>query len=174
MNFFIMQTGRSRRWLRAAGLIAMTLVLICGLAAQQGRARGRVVSERTDPATGARWVLMQDAEPSAAPGRWVLAEAGDEKAAGASREATRQKLVIHAGDRIVVEERTAVMRARVEGTALESAGDGGALQTAEDAGELRARLTIGGQLLAVRAIAPGRAEIRKAKTQEAGTEEEET
>ncbi|WP_157439694.1 hypothetical protein [Terracidiphilus gabretensis] len=148
---------RTRHWLRVAGLTGMTAVLICGLTAQQRAADGRIVnerivSERTDPGTGARWVLMRDAEHPAALAHWVLVEAGKERAAGAGAEATGEKLMIHAGDKIVVEEQTSVMRAWLEATALTSAGTGG---------ELRARLAIGGRVLAVRAIAPNTAEMEE-------------
>jgi hypothetical protein len=110
------------------------------------------VSERTDPGTGARWVLMRDAEHPAALAHWVLVEAGVERAAGAGAEATGRKLMIRAGDKIVVEEQTSVMSAWLEATALTSAGSGG---------ELRARLAIGGRVLAVRAIAPKTAEMEE-------------
>ena len=142
----------TRRGLRGAGLTVMTAVLACGLTAQQGAVGGRIVSERTDPGTGARWVLMRDAEHPAALAHWVLVEAGKERAAGAGATTTEQKLMIHAGDKIVVEEQTAVMSAWLEATALTSAGSGS---------ELRARLAIGGRVLAVRAIAPNTAEMEE-------------
>ncbi len=143
---------RTRHWLRVAGLIAMTAMLICGLTAQQSSAGGRIVSERTDPGTGARWVLMRDTGHPAALAHWVLAEAGKDKRTAAGSEASEQKLMICAGDRIVVEERTSVMSAWLEATALTSAATGG---------ELRARLAIGGKVLAVRAIAPDTAEMEE-------------
>ena len=139
---------RMRSWLRVAGWIAGTAMLICGLAAQESPGSERVVAERIDPATGARWELVRDAAHPAAPARWVLSAMG----AGKSSRATAEELkpVIRAGDRIVVEEQTAVLSAWLEATALTSAGSGG---------ELRARLAIGGRVLEARAIAPGRAEI---------------
>ena len=149
----------TRRGLRVAGLTVMTAVLACGLTAQQSAIGGRIVSqrivsERTDPGTGARWVLMRDAEHPAALAHWVLVEAGKERAVGAGAEATGEKLMIHAGDKIVVEEQTAVMSAWLEATALTSAGSGG---------ELRVRLAIGGRVLVVRAIAPATAEMEEEK-----------
>ncbi|MGA2250431.1 hypothetical protein [Terracidiphilus sp.] len=143
---------RIRRWLRVAGLAATAAVLTCELAAQGGAAGGRIVSEITDPGTGARWVLMRDVEHPAAPAYWLLAEAGKQRAAGAGAKATERNLVIRAGDKIVVEEQTAVMSAWLEATALTSAGSGG---------ELRARLAIGGRVMAVRAIAPKTAEMEE-------------
>ncbi len=153
MNF----STRTHHWLRVAGLTVMTAVLVCGLTAQRSAAGGRIVnerivSERTDPGTGARWMLMRDTEHPAAPAHWLLVEAGRERAAGAGAAAPGEKLMIYAGDRIVVEEQTSVMSAWLEATALTSAGTGG---------ELRARLAIGGRVLAVRAIGPATAEMEE-------------
>jgi hypothetical protein len=142
---------RIRAWLRVAGLLAMTVVLICGLSAQESPAGGQVVSRRTDPATGARWALVRDAGHPATLARWVLTGTARIGQAGTSPAAKAEKPVIRAGDRIVVEEQTAVVDAWLEATALTSAGSGDPLQ---------ARLTIGGRVLGARAIAPGRAEIQ--------------
>ncbi len=147
---------RTRRWLRVTGLIAIAVILICGLAAQDASTAGRIASERRDPSTGARWLLMRDAAHPAAPARWVLVEAGREEKLQADKKAAEEDLEIRAGDRIVVEEQTAVMSMQLEATALTSA---------ESGGELRARLAIGGKVIAVRAIGPGRAEIEEEKRQ---------
>jgi hypothetical protein len=148
MSFF----ARIHRLTRVAGLIAVGMALLCGIAAQEGFAGRQIVSERRDPATGARWVLMRDAEHLAAPAHWFLAEAGKERGAGAGVYSAERRLMIHSGDKIVVREQTAVLSAWFEATAMTSA---------ENGGELRARLAIGGTVLAVRAIAPGTAEIEQ-------------
>jgi hypothetical protein len=141
---------RTRWWLKGAALIVINVVLTCGLTAQS-TAGGKIVNERTDRSTGARWVLMRDVEHPAAPAHWVLADAGKEKA-GAGSKATEPKLAIHPGDKIVVEEETTVLNAWLEATALTGA---------ENGGELRARMKIGGRIFAVRAIAPGTAELEE-------------
>jgi hypothetical protein len=143
---------RIRRWLRVGGFIAMTVVLVGGLSAQESAAGEQIVSERRDPATGMRWVLMRDAAHPAAPARWVLAGTGAEKTVAGSTEVAQQRPVIRAGDRIVVEKQTAVIDAWLEATALTSAGSGE---------PLRARLAIGGRVLVARALAPGRAEMEE-------------
>jgi hypothetical protein len=137
----------------------MTMAAFCGSVCwpvremtAQSAAGGRIVEERTDPATGARWMLMRDAEHSAELAHWVLADAGRERPAAAGATTTEPKLVIHAGDKIVVQEETAVVNAWLEATALTGAKDGG---------ELRVKLKIGGRILAVRAISPGTAEMKE-------------
>ncbi len=57
--------------------------------------------------------------------------------------------MIHAGDRIVIEERTAVADARFEAIALTSAPKGG---------RLRARISLGGRIILAQAIDAGEAE----------------
>jgi hypothetical protein len=134
---------RTHHWFRAACFIAVSMMLLSGLEAQENSV-DRIVGEVRDPATGARWVLMRNAEHPAAPAHWVLA--------GAGADTAEQRLVIRSGDKIVVGEQTSVLTAWFEATALTSA---------ENGGELRARLAIGGTVLAVRAIAPGAAEIEE-------------
>jgi type IV secretory pathway VirB3-like protein len=58
--------------------------------------------------------------------------------------------VIHAGDRIVVEEHTQVIDAVFEAVSL---------QPAIEQGAFRARLRIGGRVVRVIALAPGRARV---------------
>jgi hypothetical protein len=139
---------------KAAMMSVASLVLVIGLVAQEGAAGGKVVTERTDPVTGARWLLVRDAKNAAGPARWVLATAGRQMSAGSRVDhgASTQTPVIHAGDRIVLEERTAVLEARFEATALTGA---------ESNEPLRARLTIGGKVLSARAVAPGLAAIEE-------------
>ena len=148
-------SARIRYMGRAAGMLTVASILVLGLvaqpvaqqAAQENVSGERVVMEKTDPATGARWVLMCDAASSGGPGRWVLAEAGMGSGAFSAK-----RPVIRSGDRIVVEEQTAVSEAWLEATALTSAGAGG---------DLRARIAIGERTVTVRAIAAGRAELKE-------------
>ncbi len=103
--------------------------------------------EIDDPNSGARWILYGSA--NGGPGRWVLiAPSGihaDERGAIAP---AMPRPVIHGGDRIVLEEHTAVVDARLEAIALGPAAAGG---------ELRVRIVIGGRIEPAVALAPGRA-----------------
>jgi flagella basal body P-ring formation protein FlgA len=62
--------------------------------------------------------------------------------------------VIHPGDRVVVEEHTATVEARLEAIALEAAAIGS---------PVNARLKIGGKVVRAVAIAPGRAALAHAE-----------
>ena len=151
----MMSYSRIRYVARVVGMLSIAVILVGGLvaepiaqhAAQENAAADRTVIEKTDPATGARWVLVRDVANPGAPGRWLRADPGKE-----SGTFSTKKLLIRSGDRIVVEERTAVSEAWLEATALTGAADGGVL---------RARISIGGQVVTARAIAAGRAELKE-------------
>jgi hypothetical protein len=124
------------------------LVSVCELAAcaQQFSA-----GELIDPATGARWVLLRDTAHPDAPGRWVLAHAGE-----VGKTSSRaQSAVIRAGDRIVLVEHSAIADARLAAFALTSAAKGETL---------RVRIAIGGAVVMARADGKGLAEIAPAET----------
>ncbi len=114
--------------------------------ASPAHARQFAVGELVDPATGARWVLLRDTEHPEAPGRWVLARAGEADAAFARSEPP----VIHAGDKILLVEHTAIADARLAAFALTSAAKGDTL---------RARVAIGGGVVTARAAGKGLAEL---------------
>ena len=110
-----------------------------------------------DPATGSYWLLERDPDHPGGPGRLVMVSATTAEGAPAGgpkqtmvRSATGVAAsmaaapVIRAGDRLVVEENTAVVRARLEAVALGPAMRGGRFEV---------RLAIGGK--AVRAVALG-------------------
>lgn len=115
---------------------------------------GRVVREIDDPHSGARWLLMRDRDNPAGPGLLVLvAVAGRQNGQGGTISTTSSELipprpVIRAGDRLVVEENTAVIEARLEAVALDPATLGSVFD---------ARLKVGGKVVRVVALAPGRA-----------------
>ncbi|MGD0911439.1 MAG: hypothetical protein ABR928_06055 [Terracidiphilus sp.] len=121
------------------------------------RSTEEIVREINDPATGDRWLLKRDAEHPAGPGRMVLvarknavpkqANSSVENA-GVGFETGAPATLIHAGDRLVVEEHTRLIDAVLEAVALAPAAQGGAL---------RVRLSIGGRVVKAVAIAPGRA-----------------
>ena len=103
-----------------------------------------------DKATGSHWVLRRNPDHPGGPGRMV--QIGDRAAEPGKLSVLGAKAVpvIHAGDRVVVEDTTAVVSARLDGIALGSAPPGGVLM---------ARLTVGGRAVRVIAVAPGRAQL---------------
>lgn len=119
------------------------------------------VREIDDPHSGARWLLLRNRNHPGGPGRMVPA-AGFRKEAQPDRQAEvssftapafdpqTHRPVIHAGDRLIVEQDTAVIEARMEAVALGAAAIGSSLNV---------RLRIGGKLLRVVALAPGRAAL---------------
>ncbi len=120
---------------------------------------GRPLRAIDDPCTGARWLLVRDGNNPAGPGRLLLVveprnAAGQGSSDGAmAARTTMAKLallipVIRAGDRLVVEEDTPRVEARLEAVALGPAAAGSGLEV---------RLRIGGRVVRAVALAPGRA-----------------
>jgi hypothetical protein len=116
-----------------------------------------VVCEIDDPHSGARWLLLRDRNHPAGPGRLVLIatanrQAGQGEPGGTispmATELIPLRPVIRAGDRLVVEENTAVVEARLEAVALGPATLGSTFDV---------RLKMGGKVARVVALAPGRA-----------------
>lgn len=120
--------------------------------------RGEAVREIDDPHTGDRWMLFRDAVNPGGPGRLVLIAPGYAgrylvaSAAGTPAKAAEpeEPPVIRAGDRITVEEDTPVVEAHLEAVALTPAPAGATLAV---------RLKIGGKVLKVVAVSPGRARL---------------
>jgi hypothetical protein len=124
---------------------------------QTGVAEAReAVREIDDPHTGDRWMLMRGSSRPGGPGRLVLIEKGEREMhaqraghdTAGSPERVESLPVIHSGDRLVVEESTPVVEARLEAVALGPAMPGSTFN---------ARLTIGGKVVRAVALAPGRA-----------------
>lgn len=148
------------------GVVLLLLASACAMAAVAQAAGGEQAEKRAaidvirvidDPHTGARWLLERDMRYPGGPGRMVLAtrqvEGRPEKRTGMGPVSFRvnqeaQMPVIRRGDRLVVEESTAVVEARLEAVALENAPKGA---------RLKVRLTIGGRLMQVVALGPRRA-----------------
>ena len=103
-----------------------------------------VIREIEDPYLGDRWLLVRDREHPEGPGRLVLAqERVPAKRPGAhAPDHLLASPIIHAGDRITLEEHTAHVDAVLEAVSLGPAIPGGIF---------RARLQVGGRV--VRAIA---------------------
>ena len=120
---------------------------------------GQAMREIDDPFNGARWLLVRNQEYPAGPARLLLIESGrsalpQPRETGALGQGTPGvapasfRSVIRAGDRLVVEESTPVVEARLEATALGPAALGSTLDV---------RLRIGGRVVRAVALAPGRA-----------------
>lgn len=112
-----------------------------------------VVREIDDPHSGARWLLMRNHDNPAGPGRLVLIAAVNRQAGRGTISTTSAEMipprpVIRAGDRLIVEENTAVIEARLEAVALGPATLGSTFDV---------RLKLGGKVARVVALAPGRA-----------------
>jgi hypothetical protein len=107
-----------------------------------------VVREIVDRQNGDRWLLMRDGKNPGGPGRLVRVPLAIKSAEAAGTE--QQTPVIHAGDRIVVEEHTPVAEAWLEAVAQAPALRGAGFW---------ARLQIGGKLVRAVALGPGRAQL---------------
>lgn len=149
-----MRVGRAL----AAMAVAAVLPGAFGQAVVQAlgeRAIGEIVRQIDDPNTGVRWLLVRDTRHPAGPGLLIPA-AGQVKTRPAghdAREALPSLLVrvIHAGDRLVVEESTAAFDARLEGIAL------GAGRLGQ---QIAVRLVLGGKVVRAQVTAPGRATLQ--------------
>ncbi|MGA7857773.1 MAG: hypothetical protein WCA11_07605 [Terracidiphilus sp.] len=119
-----------------------------------------VIREIDDPHTGMRWVLLRNPVHPAGPAHVALVDNGkNEIQIGGARSPDVQRvpaseaprpLIVHRGDRLIVEENTATIEARLEAIAMGAAARGG---------EIQARLKIGGKLVKVVALGAGRAAL---------------
>lgn len=113
-----------------------------------------VVREIDDPHTGTRWLLIRDPRHTGGPGRLLLAESTRNPArqeADLKPSRVEPRPVLHAGDRLIVEENTQVVESRLEAVALGPAVIGSVLNV---------RLSLGGKVVRVVALAPGRAMLQ--------------
>ncbi|HWE87545.1 MAG TPA: hypothetical protein VG267_21545 [Terracidiphilus sp.] len=120
-----------------------------------GLAAGAVLKEIHDPGSGALWLLVDDPAHPGGPGRLVAVGAGKPAEGGVVPMArvSGPEPVIHAGERVQVEEHSAVVDASLQATALGAAVPGGTL---------RVRLRVGGRVVAALALGPGRARLAPA------------
>lgn len=158
-----MTTGRRVAWCVAVAALASAA---CGQLPGAPRAQGETLREICDPHTGDRWLLVPNDEVPGGPGRLILAAAERDTASGAlaqplklARRAnptneTHLLPVIRAGDRLIVEEHTAVADAVLEARALNPAALGSTFNV---------RLKIGGKVLRAVALGPGRAALEAEK-----------
>ena len=135
-----------------------------GLASADNPVQGmqrEIVREIDDPNTGDRWLLMRNDQVPGGPGRLVLVAAHRNLTGGAAlllagQTGKAQILpVIRTGDRLIVEEHTARVDAVLEARALNPAAAGASLDV---------RLTIGGTVVRVIALGPGRATLQPMTT----------
>jgi hypothetical protein len=132
---------------RTVRIAAVSLVSAAG--------SGPLLREIDDPNSGRRWLLVRDKTNPGGPGRLELAP---ERDAGVLRRQVQapaaaqiwSAAIIRPGDKLVVEEHSAITDAYLEGVALGPAGPGSALNV---------RLSIGGRIVRAVAVAPGRAAL---------------
>ena len=155
--------------IRAAALMAMAAPMALGQAAASSpagphpltssapvsasAAQGQeIVREIDDPRNGDRWLLVRDSSHPGGPGLLLLASAAKITSGQAGPELAAQPPIIRAGDRVIVEENTAVAEARLEAVALSPAWPGSLFSV---------RLAMGGRVLRVLAARPGRAVLQQ-------------
>lgn len=104
--------------------------------------------EIRDPHTGARWVMVANKSNPGGPGRMFLVTDGSGGRSATENE--KRTVIIHPGDRLVVEEHTLRADARFEAVALSAAQVGSGFDV---------RLKIGRKVVRAVALAPGRAAL---------------
>ncbi|MGA9668589.1 MAG: hypothetical protein WBQ94_05230 [Terracidiphilus sp.] len=113
---------------------------------------GEIFREINDPKDGTRWLLSRDVNHPGGPGVLALAErvAGPVQrlATGALPAQAILAPIIHAGDRLILEEHSAAVDSRLEAIAMAPGALGSVFP---------ARLSIGGKVVRARALAAGRA-----------------
>jgi|SRR5271157_3406430 len=150
---------RARDWMGLLLVFALLAMAVPAAAQRPVESSGRVLRVIDDPSTGAHWLLLADGVNPAGPGRMVLIaeprklavrnETGSARVVRApDSDETPLLPVIRPGDRLIVEESTPVVEARLEAVALGAAVSGSAFN---------ARLRIGGRVVRAVALAPGRA-----------------
>ena len=117
-----------------------------------------IVREIDDPHNGSRWLLLIDPHHPGGPGRLVLAGAVRNKPVQPKSDAQKTETppppVIHTGEKLILEEHSKVVEARLDAIALNPAAVGGTL---------RVRLVIGGLVVRASAVAPGRVVLTQEK-----------
>jgi hypothetical protein len=119
---------------------------------------GEPIREIDDPQTGDRWLLMRNDANPGGPGRFTIVTAGRTPAGGGLAQPAdianpvRPQPVIRSGDRLIVEEHTDVVDARLVGRALNSVALGSVFNV---------RLAIGGKVVRAVALGPGRAALKQ-------------
>jgi len=126
----------------------MTMLSSPALGSSSQAPAGEIVREIDDPSNGDRWLLVHNANHPAGPGLLLLVSGDRIQPRQAGPAAQPALPIIRPGDRVIVEENTPIVAARLEAVAMGPALAGAAFN---------ARLTIGGRVIRAIAIAPGRA-----------------
>ena len=139
-----------KRWQYALSLAGLAWVLVSPLnpqTAQTGRDRPLRHAFRSmhDPHTGLTWVVETDPKHAGGPGRMILAE-GDLRAGGDG--SLPDRILIHAGQKVIVEQHTPLLDAAFEALALNPALAGSGLKV---------RLRATGKVMSAYAISKGKA-----------------
>jgi hypothetical protein len=136
----------------ANGPAAQIPLSLPGVASAQNLVQEKILREIDDTRNGNRWLLVRDDAHPGGPARLVLVAASgrepDDGPRSSAAETEKAQIVIRAGDRLIVEEHTVQIDAAFEARALASAAAGAALDV---------RLTLGGKVVRVVALGPGRA-----------------
>jgi hypothetical protein len=135
--------GRAQVMLSSGGLLA-------GGSSLSGAAGGQLYREIDDPHTGDRWLLVRNEQFPGGPGRLVRVVAHTGAAGQIAAGRAVAPPVIRPGDWVIVEEHTAVVDAVLKARALHPAVLGAVFDV---------RLAIGGRVVRVVALGPGRAAL---------------
>ena len=158
---------RARIWVAASLLTASGLAAFAQTVTTAGTQPRpmRAVREINDPACGARWFLVPDAAHPGGPGKLILrrtvlrsTKVREPKDLSGALPADVPSgpivppptVIIRGGDRLIIEQNTAVLEARFSAVALEPAVRGQLL---------RARLNVDGKAVWVQALSPGHAAL---------------
>ncbi len=119
---------------------------------------GEILREIDDPHNGNRWLLVTDPSHPGGPALLLLATRGATNppaaALGVPPRTASSAPVIRPGDRVIVEESSTLVEARLEAVAMGPAPAGGAFNV---------RLLLGGAVIRAIAIASGRAAFQEEK-----------
>lgn len=180
------QPSHPQRWQRTGKQFRQSLpttLLACSLAqimlmfssawaapvALRDTARGEIRREIADPCLGLHWRLIADPAGQGRPGRMVLLDQNGATAYGsvsgghtmlapAASTLDSVSVIIRAGDHVVVDQDTGVVRARLNAIALESAASGQRLRVRLIVGpgpSKNAELTAPGPVVSALATAAG-------------------
>jgi hypothetical protein len=134
------------------GQIAILACAALGSTLRSGTNAGELIREIDDANSGDRWLLVRNASHPEGPGLLLLVSIARVVPAHTTPLAETPAPIIRIGDRVIVEENTATVNARLDGAAMAPASAGLAFSV---------RLSIGGQIVRAVAVAPGRAVLQQ-------------
>ena len=117
-----------------------------------------IVREINDPHSGVRWLLLVNMLHPGEPGRMVRADTASGELpftpTVGRKDLALPQVVIHAGEKVILEEHTHVVDARLDAIALNPAAVGGTV---------RVRLAVGGRVVRSLAVEAGRVVLDQEK-----------